>query len=380
MHGKIRKSTAGSEKGFSLVELLVAMVVTLIVTGAIYGLLASGQSAFRREPEVADRQQNIRIAMDLIARDIAAAGAGMPPVSMVFSQSDNPGGLPPVLNGAGPQGVLGAAGVAARGDVNDNSDFLEMVGAEESCPVFTTCAGALDGTANTISVLELIPNPGCLIPGVAPTRRGFVMVTDNNRFFIAPAQPGASACAAGGPRGVAVTAALAKYTIGAPAFVNPSFVYAARVTRYMIGINPDPRDPVPALWRSATGRFDNLGAATVAPALVPPGVVPGANWQLVARGIEDLQVEYMNGGGAWANSPGNFATCGLSAPLCAAADWPNVVRQVRVTLSARALAPGLAGQTVVVGGGGPNAIRGQLVTTVTPLAALIGLQSGGQLP
>ena len=30
------------ERGFSLVELTVALVVTLIVTGAIYGLLAGG--------------------------------------------------------------------------------------------------------------------------------------------------------------------------------------------------------------------------------------------------------------------------------------------------------------------------------------------------
>ena len=48
------------QRGFSLVELMVAMTVTLIVSGAIYGLLTSGSSAFRREPEVADRQQNIR--------------------------------------------------------------------------------------------------------------------------------------------------------------------------------------------------------------------------------------------------------------------------------------------------------------------------------
>ena len=48
------------QAGFSLIELMVAMVVTLIVTGAIYGLLAGGQSAFRREPQLADRQQNTR--------------------------------------------------------------------------------------------------------------------------------------------------------------------------------------------------------------------------------------------------------------------------------------------------------------------------------
>ena len=66
------------ERGFSLVELMVAMTVTLIVSGAIYGLLTSGSNAFRREPELADRQQNIRVAMDLISRDVYNAGASCP--------------------------------------------------------------------------------------------------------------------------------------------------------------------------------------------------------------------------------------------------------------------------------------------------------------
>jgi len=65
-------------RGFSLVELMVAMTVTLIVSGAMYGRLTSGSNAFRREPEIADRQQNIRAAMDLIARDVFSAGAALP--------------------------------------------------------------------------------------------------------------------------------------------------------------------------------------------------------------------------------------------------------------------------------------------------------------
>src|SRR5207245_4605165 len=59
-----------TERGFSLLELLVAMVVTLIVTGAIYGLLASGQTAFRREPLLTERQQNIRAAMEMMQADV----------------------------------------------------------------------------------------------------------------------------------------------------------------------------------------------------------------------------------------------------------------------------------------------------------------------
>ena len=80
-----------TESGFSLIELLVAMLVTMIVSGAIFTLLNAGQGAFRREPELTDRQQNIRLAMDMIQRDIATAGAGMDPFEQSFSAGDAPG-------------------------------------------------------------------------------------------------------------------------------------------------------------------------------------------------------------------------------------------------------------------------------------------------
>src|SRR3954451_16207018 len=84
------------EAGFSLVEMLVAMTITLIISGAIYGLLSTGQSAFRREPELTDRQQNARIAMNLIMRAIANAGGGMPPFIQSFKNGLNAVAAAPV--------------------------------------------------------------------------------------------------------------------------------------------------------------------------------------------------------------------------------------------------------------------------------------------
>ena len=98
------------EDGFSLVELLVALTVTLIVSGAIYGLLTSGSAAFRREPELADRQQNIRVAMDVLARDVFNAGAALPRFSQVFTLTDSVGG-----SCTGGQGLNGCGGAGALG-------------------------------------------------------------------------------------------------------------------------------------------------------------------------------------------------------------------------------------------------------------------------
>jgi prepilin-type N-terminal cleavage/methylation domain-containing protein len=384
-----RKAGAG-QAGFSLIELMVAMVVTLVVSGAIYGLLTAGGSAFRREPEVADRQQNIRVAMDAIARDIEAAGGGMPLVAQVFTHTDDPLGGPaatgagaPYLNGGGPAGVMGAAGRDVRGspptgtgdDPSEDTDILEIVIADVACPVYRVCVPAgLNGTAVTVSTREQIPPGGCLL---GPANAGLALLTDNRLFTIQPGvlnPAGGVGCAgAAGTNGeIALAAAVAEWpTDGNAALIAAggaqALLYGAKVVRYTIAPSFDPNDTSPGLWRSETGRYDAVGGASPDPA-------PGAdNWQLVARGIEDLQIEYLNGGGLWSNNPGIIPPCALGG--CVLADYDRVVRRVRVTLSARANAPRLLGETMPAGGGAPNAVRGQLVSVVTPRAAVLGLQA-----
>ena len=59
------------------------------------------------EPELADRQQQIRVAMNLIAEDILRAGQSMPVFMQVFREG---------LDGVGPMGATGT-----------NADEIEMV-------------------------------------------------------------------------------------------------------------------------------------------------------------------------------------------------------------------------------------------------------------
>ena len=68
--------------------------------------------------------------------------------------------------------------------------------------------------------------------------------------------------------------------------------------RYLIAPNLDPIDTAPALWRSETGRYTAAGVLSAVP------VAGATNWQIVARGIEDLQVEYLNGGPAVSTASG----------------------------------------------------------------------------
>jgi hypothetical protein len=367
------------DSGFSMVELVVAMTITLIVSGAIFGLLTAGNNAFRREPELADRQQNIRLAMDLVSRDVFNAGASLPPFAQAFTRDEAAvggacaGGTG--VNGCGVAGMLGPVAAAARapgdgGDPSQNTDVLEMVSADERCPTLTVCSQApIAGVAGLFVTRERVP--ACFaLPGL-------VLLTDNINFVVqraAVAGAVGTVCMNGGIAAnngnLTLTAGLAPWNVGPmpspfpdkPPSTPVIFLYRGRVVRYRVA--PDPLDPLalPALWRSETGRYDSTGV--VAPEPGGPGF-PGGNseWQLAARGIEDLQIEYMAGDFVWRSQP----------PVAVANTWQSLVRQVRITLSARADARNIQGATTA-SGGAPAALRGQLTTTVSPRAAFNELQ------
>jgi prepilin-type N-terminal cleavage/methylation domain-containing protein len=65
-------------RGFSLMELMIAMAVGLVIMGAASQLFQSGMKATALVTQQAEMQQNVRGALNLIARDISMAGSGLP--------------------------------------------------------------------------------------------------------------------------------------------------------------------------------------------------------------------------------------------------------------------------------------------------------------
>lgn len=63
-----------SEKGFTLIELIVAMAVAGIVMAGVYSAYYSQQKSFVVQDELAEMQQNLRAAMFFMAREIRMAG------------------------------------------------------------------------------------------------------------------------------------------------------------------------------------------------------------------------------------------------------------------------------------------------------------------
>ena len=70
-----RSNTA---KGFTLLELMVAVALGLIVLAATTQLFKSGMDATILVSQQSEMQQSVRSALNLIAKDVSMAGSGLP--------------------------------------------------------------------------------------------------------------------------------------------------------------------------------------------------------------------------------------------------------------------------------------------------------------
>jgi type IV pilus assembly protein PilW len=106
-----------TEEGMTLIEVMVATVVTIIVVMAAMTIVVTSNKATQVNEQAADTQQNVRLAMELISQDIKLAGFNMTsavgtctvgPLNLAapIVPGDNvPGGAVGVINDVGPDTV-----------------------------------------------------------------------------------------------------------------------------------------------------------------------------------------------------------------------------------------------------------------------------------
>ena len=63
-----------TNSGFNLVELMISMTITLILLAAISGMMVSTKEANTTQNSLARLQENARIALQIVSRDIRRAG------------------------------------------------------------------------------------------------------------------------------------------------------------------------------------------------------------------------------------------------------------------------------------------------------------------
>jgi prepilin-type N-terminal cleavage/methylation domain-containing protein len=400
MHGRF-------ERGFSLVELLIAMVVTGIIAGAIYGMMIVGQNSMRREPELVDRQDNIRMAMNLIERDLQTAGMAMGAQNQVFTQTDatsgafldgasvvvGPGGTTPAgttnkilfSNGhfmdSTPPSTPGFAGIPAYSAGKEtHPDFLEFIGHEGNCPDDpTSCPNSGNHPCDDGSNLLLqAPMPSCY--GGANSLVYIIWDTGGGKWGVAhtatsagggsatnfpQGQQGVMPCPNNATGMVCQGSQDFRVPQAAPYQGKPQRILQMSLIRYEVA-PCDATDPSPCLFRSDVGGHGVGGAGVFS-------APPGGTWQLVARGVEDMQIVYTT-----LAADGVTPVYTNSPPLVqvdanGVVDFTTVVRDVRVTLGARTLANSssrLAGQGQAANTNAAVAIRGNLTRVITIPATL----------
>lgn len=69
-----KKDFTSKEHGFTLIEILIAMAITGIVSAAIFTAFQSQQKSYVAQEDVVVMQQNLRAGMDMMVREIRMAG------------------------------------------------------------------------------------------------------------------------------------------------------------------------------------------------------------------------------------------------------------------------------------------------------------------
>src|SRR3569832_200076 len=82
-------NTRRRDAGFSLIELLLAMTVTLTLLGLTSGLLASSFNVRARENQKTDALADTQRALNIMTREIANAGFGLANNGIVAADSND---------------------------------------------------------------------------------------------------------------------------------------------------------------------------------------------------------------------------------------------------------------------------------------------------
>jgi type IV pilus assembly protein PilW len=70
------------QAGFTLIELMIGLGVGVIVVAVAFTMLTTTSKSFRANQQIVDTQQNLRMAVELLSRDIKLAGFGSPGVAI----------------------------------------------------------------------------------------------------------------------------------------------------------------------------------------------------------------------------------------------------------------------------------------------------------
>jgi prepilin-type N-terminal cleavage/methylation domain-containing protein len=290
-------------RGFTLVEILISLALAGLVVAGAFQLHATFQIQGARQQQIAEMQQALRVADQVIARYVRSAGQGMN------------GGKLDVSTCAGPVTYYGAQfsnsnvyadpktsfDDAPADAESGDPDWLRIIAGDPSSRVAGTGDNGTNlNVADTSgwSVGDLFIVPGAngvscmrMVTRITGAHGGSLQHNDGQGLCVNP-PPGQDGC------------------MGSVSFPAPVFR---------------------ATTSSAVFRVDNTTNRTTPRLMVtfdPPGTGASPTWQPLADNIEDLQIAFVLSDGTVCGRAGNSVD---DPALCD----PTRVRAIRYTLVAR---------------------------------------------
>lgn len=293
-----RKNTGGvkpslaKEQGVTLVELMVGIVVALVVVVAAFTILTTSQKSTVANDQAVETQQNVRIAMDLLSRDIKHAGFGMTGPVGACATAIVPLDHTPAGADTGPDSIRLLVPVGTS--IAPAWTLASAVGGTTSIPQITLTSGA---------VANMTTEAGGSLSGAVVTIAGVATATvtsvGGDTINFAPIPPPVA------------------FPAGMPVYLLQCVTYSIGTTTTACGGNS------PCLLRNGVSVAD--GIEDVQFAYACDGCVTAVN-----GGVADRVID--NQGGAAGFDQADFVTNNAwnTAPLTA-----NKIRLVQVTVVAR---------------------------------------------
>jgi type IV pilus assembly protein PilW len=151
-----------SEKGFTLIELLVVLVIAAVLVGGIYTLFMTQQRSYSVQDQVTGVQQDARVALTFMARDIRMAGMAIGAGSATGFADDTP---TPLSLSSFPAGDTFTYAVEPRNSASAPDTLTVVLGTEE--------LGVVQSVDTVVTLDNLDDNPP------------FLTAVTNGRAFVA---------------------------------------------------------------------------------------------------------------------------------------------------------------------------------------------------
>jgi prepilin-type N-terminal cleavage/methylation domain-containing protein len=316
----VQRTLSEPDSGFSLVELMVAITLTLLILSGVISLFRQGIHTSAMTTQLTEMQQNARVALNLMAQDLSIAGTGFPlggiqlptgsgaqhprygcdtsgQCNVIQSAQDDwlygitPGdGLGPTINGAATDVVTL---VYRDPDLPlDRNVLVSIATAGDSIQVNAGDVSLMSDTAHGVKngdVLVLCNANGCAAGTVTSVSSATINFAPND-----PLKFNQAGAASGNIASIANS--------GSPATYPPTSAYRVLITRYYVD--------------SATNRL--MRQVNALPS------VP------VAENVEDLQITYDTFDDATLTATANLSSLPNTYGVL------NQIRKINVTVSVQA--------------------------------------------